>query len=63
MNFTSADRRNLLECLKKDTNWLSKRRLIDYSLLIGVERIDTNEGEINSQKKSKKTDTLSFTHL
>ena len=53
MNFTNEDRKNLLECVKKDTKWLSKQKLIDYSLLIGVEKIEDNDGDIEKNTSGK----------
>ena len=57
MNFTTDDRKKLLEIVWKDTDWLSKKRLLDYSLLIGVEKIDTNVDDIenNPVRKLKKS--------
>lgn len=57
MNFTADDRKKLLEIVWKDTDWLSKKRLLDYSLLIGVEKIDTNVDDIenNPVRKLKKS--------
>ena len=42
MNFGVDDMRNLIEILKKDKKWLCRRKLLDYSLLIGVEKIEYN---------------------
>ncbi len=39
MDFNKQDRVSLLENIKKDTKWLDRRRLIDYSLLVGIEKI------------------------
>lgn len=39
MDFSKQDRVTLLEFIKKDTKWLGRRRLIDYSLLVGIERV------------------------
>ena len=40
MGFSKQDRINLLEIVQKDTKWLDRRGLIDYSLLIGIEKIE-----------------------
>lgn len=53
MNFASDDRKKLLEIVWKDTDWLSKKRLLDYSLLIGVENIDSNVDDIENNPIGK----------
>ena len=42
MGFSKEDRVQLLEIVQKDTKWLGRRGLIDYSLLVGIEYIDNS---------------------
>ena len=49
MGFSKQDRVNLLEIVQKDTRWLDRRGLIDYSLLVGIEKLE-GSSELKSEQ-------------
>jgi hypothetical protein len=58
LEFTRQDRKNLVETIRKDTQWLGRKNLIDYSLLIGIEKA-TKEYRLEPAMDSTNSLTIS----